>query len=104
MTPWGQLLSKYTTGAYYEKTRRTINWLSRNRAYYTYEKPVVELVGNFQLSAKQATIDVGVYESPTLYIDGVIDESASRDGKKTYRFTLEFNNGKWKIANVTRLD
>ena len=37
-------------------------------------------------------------------IDGVIDESASRDGKKTYRFTLEFNNGKWKIANVTRLD
>ncbi|MCL2926786.1 MAG: IMS domain-containing protein [Trichodesmium sp. MAG_R01] len=99
-----QLLSKYTTGAYYEKTQRTINWLSRNQAYYTYEKPVVELVGNFQLLAKQATIDVGVYESPTLYIDGVIDESASRDGKKTYRFTLEFNNGKWKIANVTGLD
>ncbi|NEP90008.1 MAG: DUF4101 domain-containing protein [Okeania sp. SIO2C2] len=100
--PNSQLLSEYTVGAYYDKTQGTIDWLNENRAYYTYDKPSVELVGNFQLSGKQAAIDVRVYEFTTLYyIGGGIDPSASRG---VYRFTLEFSNGKWKIANTTRLD
>lgn len=43
---------------------------------------------------------MGVYESLIFYIDGVIDESVSWDGKKIYCFIFEFNNGKWKIVNV----
>ncbi|NES68879.1 MAG: DUF4101 domain-containing protein, partial [Okeania sp. SIO2D1] len=103
--PNRQLLSEYTTGAYYHRTQGTIDWLSSNRAYYTFEKSSVELVGNFQLSGKRAEIDVRAYESSTLYhIGGVIDPSASFDTQGVYRFTLEFSNGKWKIANATTLD
>ncbi|NEQ37952.1 MAG: DUF4101 domain-containing protein [Okeania sp. SIO3I5] len=106
-SPNRQLLSEYTTGVYYNnyiKRDGTINWLIRNRAYYTYEKPSVELVGNFRLSGKQAKIDVRTYERPTLYVDGSIDWSASGDQQGVYRFTLEFSNGKWKIAKSQELD
>ncbi|WP_375339397.1 ARC6/PARC6 family protein [Okeania hirsuta] len=100
--PNRQLLSEYTVGAYYDKTWGTIDWLIKNRAYYTYDKPSVELVGNFQLSGKLATIDVQVYEFTTLHYiaGGTYPEPSSG----IYRFTLEFSNGKWKIAKTTRLD
>jgi len=100
-----QLLSHYTTGAYYEKAIGTIGWLRKNRAYYTYENPTVRFTGHFELSDKQATIGVQIYERPTLYFwDGGIDESASTSEARTYRFTLEFSNDKWKIANAIRID
>jgi hypothetical protein len=48
---------------------------------------------------------VQIYERPTLYFwDGGIDESASTSEARTYRFTLEFSNDKWKIANAIRID
>ncbi|WP_055077047.1 protein kinase domain-containing protein [Pseudanabaena sp. 'Roaring Creek'] len=99
-----QLLAELTTGEAYEKRKGSIDWLQSNNAFYSYGNFTVSRAGAFGIQDDQAKVTVEIYESPTLYVNGKIDRSQSKPSKGRYVCTLNFENGKWKIANLTKID
>ncbi|MFB2917916.1 protein kinase domain-containing protein [Aerosakkonema funiforme] len=99
-----QIPAQYTTGKYLDKTIGTINWLKNNNAYYTYESPIVTQNGGFFVEANQATIVVNIIENRTLYVNGRIDRTKTGPTSGVYRFTMQLENGNWKIADSQEIN
>jgi serine/threonine protein kinase len=97
-----QLLAELTTGEAYEKRKGSIDWLQSNNAFYRYGEFTVSRAGSFGIQDDQANITVEIFESPTLYVNGKIDRSQSQPSRGRYICTLIFEDGKWKIANLTK--
>ena len=95
-----------TGKAYRDNIRRvdgqqsSVEWLKNNRAYYTYGVQSIDSTESFASSENEATIDLVVTEERTLYNNkGSIDRNASGFDKRLVRYTLQFENGQWKIAD-----
>jgi serine/threonine protein kinase len=99
-----QLLAELTTGEAYEKRKGSIDWLQSNNAFYSYGDFKVSRAGSFGIQDNQANVTVEIFESPTLYVNGKIDRSQSQPSKGRYICNLKFEDGKWKIANLTKVD
>jgi serine/threonine protein kinase len=97
-----QLLAELTTGEAYEKRKGSIDWLQSNNAFYRYGDFTVSRAGSFGIQDDQANITVEIFESPTLYVNGKIDRTQSQPSRGRYICTLIFEDGKWKIANLTK--
>ncbi len=97
-----QLLADLTTGEAYEKRKGSIDWLQGNNAFYSYGEFTVSRAGSFGIQDNQANITVEIFESPTLYVNGKIDSTQSQPSRGRYICTLIFEDGKWKIANLTK--
>jgi serine/threonine protein kinase len=99
-----KLLAELTTGEAYEKRKGAIDWLEQNNAFYRYGEFTVSRVGAFGIQDNQANVTVEIFESPTLYVNGKIDRTQSQPSRGRYVCTLSFENGKWKIANLTKVN
>jgi len=99
-----QLLAELTTGEAYEKRKGTIDWLEKNNAFYRYSEFTVSRAGAFGIQDNQANVTVEIFESPTLYVNGKIDRTQSQPSRGRYVCTLSFEDGKWKIANLTKVN
>ena len=97
-----QLLAELTTGEAYEKRKGSIDWLQNNNAFYSYGEFTVSRAGSFGIQDNQANITVEIFESPTLYVNGKIDRTQSQPSRGRYICTLIFEDGKWKIATLTK--
>ncbi len=91
-----QVLARYTTGRYFQKSQNTVDWLKSNNAYYQFESPLVEATGIFSVEGNQATVGVKVTESLSLYSQG---QAKPSQNTTEYNFTLQLENGQWKIED-----
>jgi serine/threonine-protein kinase len=97
--------AEITTGAlYYDivKPGGSIDWLSQNNAYYRYGVQRVDTVHRFAAEDRKATIDLVITESSTLYENGEATESDF--DTQSYRYELEFTDGRWKVADYRQID
>ena len=99
-----QLLAEFTTGEAYEKRKGSIDWLQSNNAFYSYGDFKVSRAGSFGIQDNQANVTVEIFESPTLYVNGRIDQSQSQPSRGRYVCTFLFENGRWKVSNLTKVD
>ncbi len=99
-----QLLAELTTGEAYEKRKGSIDWLESNNAFYRYGEFTVNRAGAFGIQDNQANLTVEISESPTLYVNGKIDRTQSVPSRDKYICTLRFEEGKWKIAGLTKVN
>ncbi|PZO39438.1 MAG: serine/threonine protein kinase [Pseudanabaena frigida] len=99
-----QLLAELTTGEALEKRKGSIDWLQSNNAFYRYGEFTVSRAGSFGIQDNQANVTVEIFESPTLYVNGKIDSTQSQPSRGKYVCTLRFEEGKWKIASLTKVN
>ena len=92
-----QLLAKMTTGILYTDTVKAIDNLINNNSQYRYGVQKVESVERFAASGNKATIEVKVTEDATVYRNGRVETSSFNT--KVVRYTLEYWDGIWKIAD-----
>ncbi len=101
-----------TGAAYANNIRRTdgeqssMEWLEANGAYYVFDEQQIEEISDFQFGDRQATIEVIVTESRTLYdAQGNIDQNASGYDQRLVQYNLEFtDDGTWKIATYDTVE
>lgn len=91
-------LASLTTGILYADTVKAIEYLKNNKAYYRYGVQKVESVERFAASGNKATIEVRVTEDVTLYQNGQVENSSFNT--KLVRYSLEYWDGVWKIADA----
>lgn len=91
-----KILANFTTGELYIDTLRAINFLKKNDGYYRYGVQKVEGVERFASSLNKATIEVKVTEEVTYYQNGKVDSSSFNT--KLVRYSLEYEEGLWKIS------
>ena len=92
-----QLLAKMTTGILYTDTVKAMDNLINSNSQYRYGVQKVESVERFAASGNKATIEVKVTEDATVYRNGKVDSSSFNT--KLVRYTLEYWDGIWKIAD-----
>ncbi len=92
-----QLLAKMTTGILYSDTVKGIESLTSTNSHYRYGVQKIESVERFAASGNKATIEVRVTEDATVYRNGKVDTSSFNT--KLVRYTLEYWDGIWKIAD-----
>ena len=92
-----QLLAKMTTGILYSDTVKGIDSLTSTNSHYRYGVQKIESVERFAASGNKATIEVRVTEDATVYRNGKVDTSSFNT--KLVRYTLEYWEGIWKIAD-----
>jgi len=97
-----QLAAELITGKLYGETlgsEGSIAWLENNGAYYRYGVQKLDSVEQFFVSGSDATIEVIVIEERTLYKkNGTIDAGNTALDTRLVRYTLQADNGQWKIA------
>jgi serine/threonine-protein kinase len=98
-----ELLAELTTGDAYAKRRGAIVWLKQQNAYYSFDVFTVKSAGVFGIQNNQANLTVEISENPTLYVNGKVVPRESVPTRGTYVCTFLFVDGKWKIANLTKL-
>ncbi|MBD2205595.1 DUF4101 domain-containing protein [Calothrix sp. FACHB-1219] len=94
-----QVIDRYTTGEYRKAREGSVEWLKKYNGYYTFGSPKVSSTGKFFAQENQVKIDVRVYQEQTLRVNEEIDPTQSRLSDGVYRYTLQLDNGSWKIAN-----
>ncbi|MEG3861466.1 ARC6/PARC6 family protein [Microcoleus sp. herbarium12] len=92
-----QLLAKMTTGILYSDTVKAIDYLTASNSRYRYGVQKLESVERFAASGNKATIEVKITEDATLYKNGKVDSSSFNT--KLIRYSLEYWDGIWKIAD-----
>lgn len=93
-----EILANLTTGILYSDTLKAIESLRSTSAYYRYGVQKVESVERFAASGNKATIEVRVTEDVTLYQKGQVENSSFNT--KLVRYSLEYWDGVWKIADA----
>ncbi len=86
-----------TTGILYTDTVKAIDNLINSNSQYRYGVQKVESVERFAASGNKATIEVRVTEDATVYRNGRVETSSFNT--KLVRYTLEYWDGIWKIAD-----
>jgi len=82
----------------------TVAWLKKNNAYYRFGVQKIESVERFLTNRDKATIEVRVTEDRTLYRNGKVDPSRTDFQTRLVRYSLQSNDGKWKIADYKTAD
>lgn len=102
-----QSVAELTTGelaAELVKPQGTVAWLKKNNAYYRFGVQKIESVERFLTNGAKATIEVRVTEDRTLYRNGKVDSSRTDFQTRLVRYSLQFSNGQWKIADYKTAD
>ena len=99
-----QVVEQYTIGEYKNKSLEKIEWLRQRNAFDEVDIRVVQPVGAFLAQGNQVTIDIKVSESFKRYVGGNIDPGNTVSSTGLYRFTLQVENGSWKIANSQEIN
>ena len=99
------LVEKNLTGKRYNKAIESMQWLSDNNAYYTYDVIRIDKIKDFSVTENKATLYVTLTQHLTLYLNGKVERLHSTDKPKArdYYFTMEKNNGIWKISDIENL-
>ena len=92
-----QLLATMTTGILYTDTVKAMDNLINSNSQYRYGVQKVESVERFAASGNKATIEVKVTEDATVYRNDRVETSSFNT--KVVRYTLEYWDGIWKIAD-----
>lgn len=99
-----QVVAQYTTDGYRDKQLDKVRWLRRDNAYEIWLTPSVEPLGDVLHEGNEVVINVRARESVTRYQGGVLKPKYTRSLSGTYRFTLQLDDGIWKIANVEEIN
>jgi hypothetical protein len=100
-------IAELTTGELYTsllKPDGVLDWLKQRQAYYRYGVQKVEAINRFAASDDRATIEITLTEERTLYRSGVIDPQQTAFATKQVRFSLEWADARWKIADYKTID
>jgi hypothetical protein len=81
------------------KPAGVLDWLKQRQAYYRYGVQKVDSVERFVSHAERATIELTLTEDRTLYRDGAVDPQQTDFSAQQIRFSLEWHDGRWKIAD-----
>lgn len=95
-----QVVYQYTTGQYRENSLGKIQWLRERQSFDKFGMPVVQPISELLEKGDQVIIDFKVNESFTRYVGQNIDLGNTGSSTSLYRFTLQFEDNIWKIANV----
>jgi len=100
-----QIISKYTTGDYLKENRERLKNLQENETYYTYnQEPIVKPINQLDKQANQAKIRVKVTQNYTYHYKAEgINKQYTVPSNKVYSFTLQFEDGSWKISKKVEL-
>ena len=101
--PYDRLIAaELFTGERYRAVIAAQDWLQHNQAYYRYKKQKINTIKNFIKNQKSAVIDVQITEDTELYVNGTLDLTGTsfNSATGTYRYSLNFVNGQWKIADT----
>lgn len=99
--------SNLTTGELYAsliKPDGVLDWLKQRQAYYRYGVQKVEAVERFVVSGERATIELRMTEDRTLYLKGTVAPQQTDFSEKQVRYSLEWANGGWKIADYKTIE
>ncbi|MFM8305596.1 MAG: ARC6/PARC6 family protein, partial [Microcystis aeruginosa] len=99
-----QVVYQYTTDSYRDKQLGKVGWLRRNNAYEIWVTPSVEPLGDVLDRGNEVVINIQARESVTRYQGGVLDPNYTRSLSGTYRFTLQLDDGIWKVANSEEIN
>ena len=102
-----QTVQQFTTGELYAslvKDNGAIAWLKDNQAYYRFGVQKVESVERFVADQDKATVELKITEDRTLYRDGKVDPTQTDFQTRLVRYSLEFIDGAWKIADYKTVD
>lgn len=99
-----KILEQYTTGKYLSERIGTIQWLRRNNAEYTYKPFKIQSQGQFFIKDEQVNIDIKVSEDRTLVVEGQVDFSSTGENTSIYRWTLQLEDNRWKIADSKEIN
>lgn len=99
-----QLGAEVLTGKAYSdnigSSENSVDWLQNNNAYYTYGIQRLDSVEAFEVEGEQATIDVVITEQRTFYKNNkVVNDDNTAFDTRLVRYTLQFDNEQWKIAD-----
>ncbi|NES65581.1 MAG: DUF4101 domain-containing protein, partial [Okeania sp. SIO2D1] len=94
-----KILRKYTTGQYFQDAEKAVRYLKKEDKYYSFGDPTVQASGKFADEGDRVIIDVRIYQSSTLWVNGIIDKTRSNPTTGVYRYSLQWENGRWKIAD-----
>ncbi len=100
-----RLAASLTTGKIYEdiiKYEGSLDWLQSHNAYYQFSQQITKPLDYFTVSGNQVNIDVRISEQVYYYEYGSLKSNKLND--KSYRFTLQFEDNIWKIADRKSLD
>lgn len=98
------ILQQYTTGNYSADRNGTVDWLRKYGGEYRYDSIQVEPQGQFFVEGDRVMVDVKVSENRTLRVQGQIDWTQTGFTTSVYRWTLQFEDGLWKIADSQELN
>ncbi len=98
------LLAELTTGQAYTNRKGSVDWLEKNNAFYRYGEFTVTPAGTFGMQDGEASVTVEIFESPTLFVNGKVDQSQSQPSRGRYVCLLRFEDGQWKIADLTKVN
>ena len=96
------ILKKYTTGKYFNVRLGAMRWLQRTGSYWRFGSPSITPYGNFLPQGDDVVIYVKVYQNYSLY-NAEIGRRTIDIVNSVYRYTLRFENGRWKIANSQKI-
>ncbi|NER06741.1 MAG: DUF4101 domain-containing protein [Okeania sp. SIO3C4] len=99
-----RILRQYTTGNYLVERNGTVDWLRRYGGEYRYDSIQVEPQRQFFVEGDRVIVDVKVSENRTLRVQGQIDWTRTGYTTSVYRWTLQFEDGLWKIADSKELN
>jgi hypothetical protein len=99
-----QVVYQYTTDGYRDKQLGKVGWLRRNNAYEIWVTPSVEPLGDVLDRGNEVVINIQARESVTRYQGGVLAPNYTRSLSGTYRFTLQLDDGIWKVANSEEIN
>lgn len=94
-----QLVASVLTGnALYDATKPggSMDWLQQRNAYYRYGLQKAEPLAYYSVNSNWAQIEVKVTEELSYYENGALRDSGTN--VKDYRFTMQQENGTWKIS------
>jgi hypothetical protein len=77
----------------------SIGWLENNNAYYRFGVQRIDQVEQFSSDGSNATLVLQVTEERTLFVNGRIDYNETDFKTRRVRYSLQFVDGRWKIAD-----
>lgn len=100
----GELARSFLTGNALDSALGAVQWLKSNGYFYKYKFSRIDSVSNFIPGPERSIIDLVLEEELVLY-DSSGNAVTERSGRflNTYRYTLNFEDGSWKISDYEAL-
>jgi len=97
-----QLAFKFSTGKLRFDVTKALDWLTQNNSYYRYANQRVETTGRISVVGDRAKVDLKISEQYILYKNDTVIPNESDFANKINRYTLEVEDGVWKISDYEK--